>query len=250
MYPATHSKEHYAINEAILAWAMGALQFEVEHGFARAQIFNGFVSSLKVGVLSSLPLETQRLLTKALPTGAGSTGPNGEKALSQLALKEREAVREYLEEVDRVWRARHDESSDRIARMRHKDVVLQAKHVRKLGIDMAKKSAVDWGYAAEQVTPAIWGWARKHWWGNMSIQLDFETNMELRYGILLYDHRGAQVRRHDHYLGVLGIAPSVWYLESEEKWEDRILEALRFIRWHADEYERTVNETLPLDCKC
>jgi len=233
-------KSPQAVKESIVEWARDAFAHEVNTGFSRAQTFDGFLSRLVLSAVHDFHEERLRVLSQILPTGAGSSGPTGTKVFNQLSLPEKQVVEEFRRAVQEAKTAKSSEHSDYITKPQQIEVMNEAERIRKMGVLVVKEIAFKWGYENARIEEALWSLSCAKSWGKFSVQFDLETELELRYGIFVYDSAGNRLRWHDHYLGVLGLAPSSWAIKSVDECQDKMLKASEFIHWHVCEYERII----------
>jgi len=228
----------YSIKRTFLEWAKLSFETEVSTNFKRAKTFDGPLSKVVLSALCGFSCEKLHLLARVLPTGVASTGSTGEDLRDRLLSEQKQVVEAFQQAVERVREAGRQEFSEYVARMRRKETLDEAKRVRKIAIERVKQLAAKWRYTIERIEPAVWSVSSSRSWGRLSVQFDFVSTMELHYAIFVYDCLGTPLRQHDHYLGVLGIGPSVWSTGTTDECGDKIFTAGEFIQWHLIDYDK------------
>jgi hypothetical protein len=227
--------------DAFLDWAKRAFQDEVATDFQRAQTFDAYTSNAILRMLKGLSGERLQVLAAALPTSLWVGHPAAESLIGQLPTSDKQATEEFKQAVERLLRENWQEISNLIARKRQPEILAEAQRIKTIGLPIVKEFAAKLGYQAEKIDPEVWRLSASKRWGRISADIGFESPLELTYVIFVYDSKGVPLRQGDHYLGVLGIAPSSWSIANADECRDKVLKACEFVRWHLGEYEEIMD---------
>jgi hypothetical protein len=227
--------------DAFLEWAKRSFQQEVIADFERAKSFDGYDSKLAVKALRAFPVENLRLFAHALPTSLWVSHPESANLIGQLSTSDKQATEGFQQAVQHLRQQEWREFSDHIARKRRPETLAEAQRVRAVGLAVVKEFAGKSGYNAEKIDPEVWRLSALKGWGRISADLSFESPLELSYAIFVHDPKGVPLRQGDHYLGVLGIAPSSWAITNAEECREKALRACDFVQWHLSEYVKLMD---------
>jgi hypothetical protein len=226
------------IQEAVLDWARNAFAHEIREDFARATSFDGMLSQIVVAPLKRFAPQDLNILAEVLPLGVASTGPSSTALRNQLPPEQRKIVEQFQEMTYTVRSERWAEYSQDIQKVTSESAREEARSIVHVATGEIGTIASQWGFKCVKIDRSTWKLTSLKEWGELSVQFDLGSPLRLHYGIFIYDRTGNQVRRHDHYLGLLGIGPSEWAIENARECPDRLRKAGEFIRWHVSEYER------------
>lgn len=232
------------LHNAMVRWSQQAFLHEIQTDFSRARQFDGFISKWNLAAMLRLPPAKIQLLAQALPTGAGDENPVGKKRLELLLPDQKEAVVAY--QTNR--RMQPSEREDEFARncLRKKQQRSEAAQIKKVGIKTLKRILRESGVPVktDAMSASLLRVAYRKSWGELVVQWDFESAFQFDCRFLVYDENNVNVRFHDHYLGLLGIAQSAWAVGSESECADKVKIAFEHVVWLLNEYEKIIDELL------
>jgi len=231
--------------DAFLDWAKRSFHQEVIANFERAKSFDGYQSKLALKTLRAFPADKLQLFAHALPISLWASHPSAQDLIGQLSATDKQLAEEFQQAVQRFRQQEWQEFSDQIARKRQPETATEAKEVKAVGLSVVKEFAGRSGYNAEKIDPKVWRLSVVKDWGKIMADLNFESPLELSYAIFVHDPKGVPLRQGDHYLGVLGIAPSSWAISNVGECREKVLKACDFVRWHLSEYVKLMDALKP-----
>jgi len=228
-----------AVTEAVAEWVQVCSREETVTDFRRARIFDGFAPKLMVEALRALSADKAQRLVRLLALSVPQWRP-GDIPVVLLSADEQQEVTEFKRAVMKSLRKDRSILDNAIGQRRKPETLVKARRIRKLGVAALHEFSARHQFELQRFDARCWRLASLKKWGSVSVQFDFQIPLELKYGVFAYDPAGMPFRFADHYLGILGIAPSVWSIADADTCQEKILQACEFVKWHIDEYDRII----------
>ena len=231
------------LNQTYATWATNAFSREVRDGFRQAEIFDGIISRQCVMAVKKLSHDQQQILTYLLPRGVAVEDPAVAATRYNLQETELQALMSFITMRGRLQREMSEERSQRIGVTSKPQFQLEFRAARRECDRQVGDIGRAWNCRILRAGSGEWCFVTDRAWGELRIAWKLQRDLEITYSISIESSQFGGITA-GHYLGALGIGPSLWLMEDSTKCVEVVAKARDFIWWHIEECERIVTRFL------